>query len=136
MMISFGPPRDEPDSSLPLQKVGKTNITPDFIFVNEATYSPGLKALNRQRVRSRARSKAAKLLIQKHQTIRLKKESKALGVVAPQERGHGASLPRVNNFPLTIRRRRRHSRSDGKHLVFSNKPPCSEYPRRENSRSR
>lgn len=110
---SLGPSRDESCLSRPLRKGRITNAT-DFVFVNEANHSPRFKALNRQRVRSQASSHGARLHKRKHKTL--------LRLLAPQERGHGASqfLPYDKSCPLTILERRTAADSDSKPLAYSN----------------
>jgi hypothetical protein len=111
---SLGPSGDESGPSRPPRKERMTDATTDFVFVNETNRSPRFKALNRQRVRSKARSHSARLLKQKPET--------GLRSLAPQRRGHGASrfLPRGNSRPLTILERRTVAGSDSKPLAYSN----------------
>jgi hypothetical protein len=125
-MTSLGPPGDEFGSIAPLDRM--TNATADFVFVDEANHSPRLKALNRRRVRSQARSTRARFLMQKHKTGQWKTVSTGLRLLAPQEREHGAFLSYDTSCPLTGLTLRRPTLvgSDSKHLAYSNKLSSAE----------
>ena len=115
--------KGEPGSSPSLLKGPKKMTPADFIFVNEAGKpSPRLKALNRQRIRSQARTYSARLFMQRHKTGRRKTEPTETKLLAPQERSY-AFLRHNSSCPLTILRRQTLASSESKHPAYSNDLP-------------